>query len=439
LGFAAFSAGGVTEPAWGICMVGICAVSLLISIPTRRGNPAPPLGRLLNVVLILLPCYVALQLLPLPLAWLKTVSPARAELQDALLRFGLGAPTAPISAAPSLTLAHLLRLLSYICFFLIARALAARFPKSLWLTSLPVVLPGSAEAALGLWQYFHGASSATGTYVNPNHYSCFLQMALPFSLALAIIAIRRRRGTDTLSLPRIFLGCLLAGCAALISLGALYSLSRMGVAGLVASLLVLISLAEARALSRRLRGTLAATAALTLAGFVYVSAPSALLERLAGPGHGDPLTADARLQIWKDTLRMAADYRYLGSGLGTFASVFQKYSQAPSLLLIDFAHNDYLQLLAELGLIGFTLTAVGGLAVLARVVRAALTGPTTATRLLAAAGAASLVAIMLDSSVDFDFYIPANALLAAWIAGIGTTVGASINDRDRRASSSQPA
>lgn len=43
---------------------------------------------------------------------------------------------------------------------------------------------------------------------------------------------------------------------------------------------------------------------------------------------------------------------------------------------------------------------------------------------MGAACAASLVALMLDVSVDFDFYIPANAMLAAWIAGMGTAQAA---------------
>lgn len=57
--------------------------------------------------------------------------------------------------------------------------------------------------------------------------------------------------------------------------------------------------------------------------------------------------------------------------------------------------------------------------ILIRIVRAVSAGPTTAHRLIAAACAASLLALMLDISVDFDFYIPANAMLAAWIAGMG--------------------
>ncbi len=167
----------------------------------------------------------------------------------------------------------------------------------------------------------------------------------------------------------------------------------------------------------------AATVVLMLA--LFVSAPVALLERLEKQDTHEPLTADVRLRIWRETLPMAADYRIFGSGLGTYESVFQKYRASAPEYLVDFAHNDYLQLLAELGIIGFAIAGATGLVILVLVVRAVGSGPTTANRLMAVACAASLLALMLDSSVDFDFYIPANAMLAAWIAGVGTAVGIS--------------
>jgi O-antigen ligase len=197
----------------------------------------------------------------------------------------------------------------------------------------------------------------------------------------------------------------------LIFVGALYSMSRMGLAALMVSLL---------ALAIRGMRNLAIAAAVLLA--VFVSVPGTLLERLGKTGGPDPLTSEVRMEIWKDTLHMTADYRVFGSGLGTYASVFQKYSAPSPEYLIDFAHNDYLQVLAETGLIGFTLAAAAALTVLIAIVRAVIRGATAAQRLLAAGCLAALAALLLDSAVDFDFYIPANAMVAAWIAGIGTAM-----------------
>jgi O-antigen ligase len=381
--------------------------------------PAMPLDRTLTALLILFPAYVALQLVPLPLSWLRIVSPARAELANAAALIGIADARAPLSAAPALTIAQLLRLLCFISVFFLIRELTRRFGAKPWLAALPIIALGLGEAALGLAQYFGGAARATGTYVNPNHYSCFLQMILPFPLALAGIALRKRHGQQAGSLKRTLIACALLGCAVLIFLGALYSISRMGIAAIAASLLTLGLMAPvARGAMRKTT----ATAVLILV--IVVSAPVALLERLGNEDAHEPLTADARLRIWRETLPMTADYRIFGSGLGTYVSVFQKYRASAPEYLVDFAHNDYLQLLAELGVIGFVIAGASGLVILVRVVRAVGAGPTTANRLIAAACAASLLALMLDSSVDFDFYIPANAMLAAWIAGIGTAQAA---------------
>jgi len=383
-----------------------------------------------GAILILLPSYVAFQLLPLPLAWLRLISPARAALESATFPIGLGNSHAPLSASPALTIAHLLRLLCFICVFFLIRELTRRFAEWPAIMALPILVIGSGEAALGLAQYFGGAAKATGTYVNSNHYSCFLQMVLPFPLVLAATAIRRRHRHETGSLKRTLLACALIGCAALIFLGALYSLSRMGLAAIAVSLLVLVFLVPTARVGMRKTAVRAVYisaggAALAFILLVFVSAPGALLERIANRGGQEPLTVDARVQIWRETLPMAADYRIFGSGLGTYGSVFQKYRASAPEYLVDFAHNDYLQLLAELGVIGFAIVGAAALTILVQIVRAVRRGPTTSHRLIAAACAAALVALMLDSSVDFDFYIPANAMLAAWIAGLGTAVGIS--------------
>src|SRR5579863_2412120 len=88
--------------------------------------------------------------------------------------------------------------------------------------------------------------------------------------------------------------------------------------------------------------------------------------------------AQARVEIWKETLPLTAAYRVFGSGLGSYASVFQKYRASAPEYLVDFAHNDYLQLLAESGVVGFTIAGAAVLMILMRIVRGVSAGPTTA-------------------------------------------------------------
>lgn len=397
----------------------MCGLSLAVWLPLRRTETGPAPDRSLIALLMLVSLYVALQLVPLPVSWLRVLSPARAEVYDATLRLGLPASHVPLSAAPTVTMAHLLRVLCFICIFFLIRELTWRLARRPWLAILPVVGLGTAEGALGLAQYLGGATRASGTYVNPNHYSCFLDMTLPLALTLAAIAARGKNGREGVSMKRVLGICALLGGATCIFLGALYSMSRMGLAAVTVSLLILAIGFSVGKADRRFRYIAGASAALVLLGLVFFSAPGKLVER-AGQ---EPLTADERVAIWKETLPMTADYRLFGSGLGTYVSVFQKYRASAPLFLVDFAHNDYLQLLAELGLIGFAITSGAGLLILLRTVSAIRGGATPEQRLLAAGCAAALAALLLDSFVDFDFYIPANAMLAAWIAGIGAAAG----------------
>jgi O-antigen ligase len=410
---------------WNRCLIGICILSSLIWLDPResRESKATPSGdRALSLLLVMLPLWVGLQLVPLPLPLLRVISPARAALAAVAFPSGTTVGQAPLSATPSLTMAHLLRLLSFICVFYLIRELTRRLNRgpnrNAWLAAVPIILIAASEAALGLVQYFRGAVHATGTWVNSNHYSSFLQMSLPFPLALAAIALRRK-GTAPLSIDRALLACGLIAIAVLIFAGALYSMSRMGLAAIVLSLLTLATLWVTRRSPERKAAARVVLSASAVFAVVIVSTPGTLLARFASSDQ-DPLTGEIRFRIWHETLRLITDYPVFGSGLGSYASVFQKYSVSAPMFLVDFAHNDYLQLMAELGVIGFAIAAATALLILIRILKSAYNAGSSAQRMVSAACAAGLLALLLDSSVDFDFYIPANAMLAAWLAGIGT-------------------
>jgi O-antigen ligase len=85
---------------------------------------------------------------------------------------------------------------------------------------------------------------------------------------------------------------------------------------------------------------------------------------------------------------------------------------------VDYAHNDYLQVLAEFGVFGAIAGLVFVLRLFYRSIRGALFTPSIDQRYLAIACIASFVAILLHSVVDFNMYVPANGMVFAWVAGI---------------------
>jgi hypothetical protein len=65
------------------------------------------------------------------------------------------------------------------------------------------------------------------------------------------------------------------------------------------------------------------------------------------------ILSEIRPHMWKDTFNLIKDYPVFGTGLGTYVSAFTKYRTFPAHYgLLIYAHNDYLQLIAEVGIFG---------------------------------------------------------------------------------------
>src|SRR2546425_3256496 len=126
--------------------------------------------------------------------------------------------------------------------------------------------------------------------------------------------------------------------------------------------------------------------------------------------------------IWRDTVKMIRDYPILGAGLGTYYTIYPTYAHTEKLFGLDYAHNDYLQILAEAG-------AVGGLMAvwfIVTIFAAASRGIRSRDPLfagLALAGAAGIVAVLVQSLSDTDLQIPSNALLFLVLTAVVSHIG----------------
>src|SRR5437879_2558688 len=147
-----------------------------------------------------------------------------------------------------------------------------------------------------------------------------------------------------------------------------------------------------------------------LVGF-FLFPPIELIQRFSGGDEG-------RVTVWRDTLKLIRAYPVFGCGLGGYESAFPRFKNSLPYFDQDYAHSDYLQGMAELGLAGFAIVATS--VVLA--MNSALRSIRKKDALyfgLACAGA--IIVILLHSAVDFNLYVPVNATVLAWILGV--TVG----------------
>jgi O-antigen ligase len=419
-----------------LLLLELAAVGLLLALALRHRDAfARDLPGAFVAALAIMLVYPLVQLVPLP-ASLWRVLPGQADYADVLRRFGApGAIDAAraLSVSPAATERGWLALLPPLACLFAVRALG---PRDVVRLLVAMVAFAGLEGLLGLLQVGAGGYAvlrirdtqdgvASGTFVNRAHLSMLLAMSLPVLVGLLAYGARRERHANSRD-NAISRRVLLFGSGVLILLCLVFTFSRGGIAsallGLAASSLLLV---EKRVGSRRalvivgaLIGVGIALAALVgLAPVLERFEPASL--RLSGGG---------RLALSAATLRAALDFLPFGSGLSTFADVFPRYQGSVFGGFIDYAHNDYAQLLLELGLAGAVIALLLLWTYLLRMrdlVRRQ--GVRSFTVLQVAAGIGMLPALV-HSAFDFGLHMPGNAVWFATLAGVLLHPGV----RDRR-------
>lgn len=359
-----------------------------------------------------LPGYALLQVLPLPVWLIGIVSPERARLVGALTPVTGPHTFASLSIVPAATFTHFLLWTAYGVIFFAAWELTLRAREKVWILAGPVLLAAALEAILGFLQLFSGSHNTVvhGTYAIRNHFAALLELALPLAAMYTLAALRQAP-------PRGYMdaaaGGRLAGGAALTALFAtaiLSSLSRGGVAAMLASALVTAAVATNWKMPIRRKFAASCVFCLLAALSVFYLTPMSLVARLSQHN-----TA-GRLSVWSEAAGIIGQYPLLGCGLGGFESAFLRFKTVERLLLVDYAHNDYLQLLVEAGAAGFLL----GLTFFCLLARRAtrISDDSSDIRWVGLACVGSLTAIAVHSAFDFNLYVPANAAVLAWICGM---------------------
>jgi O-antigen ligase len=252
-----------------------------------------------------------------------------------------------------------------------------------------------------IWPLEQGGS-IYGPYVNHNHYAGLMEMLTPFPLVLA--ATRFTDGNRKLAV---------AGIAALMAGSIFLSGSRGGMAAFVAQMVVLgVLLVRKREGSWKQPLMLGAFLAVVIVLLVWMGG-NELTQRLISihSEAREEINGGTRLSIDRDCLRMLIKRPFLGWGLGTFPIVYPAFRSFYTTFFVNQAHNDYLQLLVETGLAGFSI-AVWFLVLVFRQAAGKLRNwNETASGALTVAALLGCVGILVHSFLDFNLQIPANAAL----------------------------
>jgi tetratricopeptide (TPR) repeat protein len=127
----------------------------------------------------------------------------------------------------------------------------------------------------------------------------------------------------------------------------------------------------------------------------------------------DEVLKDSRMAIWSHAVPLVQDFFLWGTGFGTYRYVEMMHRDDADQvdLIIDHAHNDFLEVLVEAGLFGLVVSVLA-IALLFRHGLRAVRGDQGEPAALTLGALIGLAAISFHSFSDFSLHMPANAVLA---------------------------
>jgi len=362
----------------------------------------------------------ALQLIPLPPAVLKALSARTAALYSEMGAAGWRS----LSLAPALSFSELIHFLFYGTFgFLVYRHVRTR--RRLETFTLTLLAVGVFESFYGLAELFGGSQrifgfqrdyhlgSATGTFINRDHFAGLLEMlfalALGYLLAKAdFFGMRRELGLREKILwfaqEKLQRALLCGIVAVVIGLGLVFSRSRSGIFIFFATIVLAAAAVSAGGQARR-----PARIVRTVAVMVVFAAVAAGVRPVVERFTKENMARDVRFGFYANTMKYLRAFP-AGTGLRTFAQAYPMFETRYEPGLLDHAHNDYLEVLAEGGVVGggalILFAATGVVWIFLRWLRRR----DPLARGIALGALLGVVALLLHSFTDFNLRIPANAV-----------------------------
>lgn len=295
---------------------------------------------------------VLLQLIPLPPS-LWTDLPGRAGLRAGLELAGEPEAAMPLSQTPDRSVAALFAVIPGLALFIASKMLR---PSAAWL-AFAIVAGMACSIALGAMQVAGGKDSgaylypitnrgAVGVFANRNHMATLLLVSIPFATALMVSARTSRGGSaqgrwaiGIAAIVLVIVGIALNGSLAAISL----------------ALPVFVASAALIPAALRWRGIALPLSGLALIGGVTLLAATPIATVVADPGSDASISS--RQEIWGNTVTAIRDSFPAGTGLGSFEQVYRQYEDPADAtrVYVNNAHNDYLELVLELGAAGLLL------------------------------------------------------------------------------------
>jgi O-antigen ligase len=268
-----------------------------------------------------------------------------------------------------------------------------------------------------------------GSFVNRNHFAGYMELLLPWS----VVMIYARRGNPG---EQFFYGF----AATWMGAAAILSLSRGGIISIFSELMLLgilsryltqdtdgrqswqapnqVTQSVTHPVKSRLvrLGLVSAIVAAIIAGVFWLGAEPVINRVTTGNANGIVSLptggqGTGRLDTWRDTWNIIRANPVIGVGLGAYETAYPIYAKDNGLGgIVAQAHNDYLQVLADAGIVG-GLILLWLIVIVCRAVIHGLKAPDPFLVKVTIAGGAGIFGILVHSLFDFNLQLPSHALL----------------------------
>jgi O-antigen ligase len=307
-----------------------------------------------------------------------------------------------------------------------------------------LVWAGLAQAVIGVLLFSAGATyrifffdvthdRMKGTFGYHNHFAGYMELCLSVGvgLMLARLGTEKTRSSGWRHKITLVLDFLLSSKMRLrmmlvvLVIALVLTRSRMGNVGFFVAMLIVGLVAIA--LSRRTApATVALIVSLIVIDVLVVGTwigVEKVVERVQDTGlTGQPGSREESIELRYDAARheldLVRDFSLVGTGGGSFYNAYIRY-RTPREGYFDHAHNDYVELAADYGLIGVGLLGGFVLLTMATCLKALRQRRSSLPRGIAFGVLMAIVALAIHSMVDFNLQLPANALTLMVILAMG--------------------
>jgi tetratricopeptide (TPR) repeat protein/O-antigen ligase len=392
------------------------------------------------IPLLLLMGWMIFQLVPLPVILVKVLSPATYQVYKPIYDMLEGNRWMPLTVYQKGTVQECLRIVSYILFYILTIQLlsgAERLKQTVKICSWLAI----GVAVLAILQKFSSPnkiywfrsapldSSPIGPWINHSQYCGYIEAIGPVVLALLLYywpvfstneSLRKRIIAFFTMIGENF--HIFLGIGVLIMASSVFiSMSRGGIIALTFSLLFFFIILRKRE-PKYSNLFFAGVAVCLMVSIAFLVGWGSIFERF-GHTFTDGRIKFDRIPIWQNSSEIFRDYWFAGSGFGTFINIFPNYKTIPDDFIYDHAHNDYIELLTDGGIVGFVLVAWFVIAVVREGWKMIGRRRDRYSILISIGALSGILAMLIHSVSDFNMHNGADGVYFFFLCGLLVSAG----------------